>query len=77
MTLENREPTPRRERVAKRGGLFVTDAELIERLGVPEREARAALQMLDTTRGTGFPQKQKLWGNRRYWPAIKAWFDTH
>jgi hypothetical protein len=23
----------------------------------------------------GTPQKQALWGNRRYWPTVRAWFD--
>jgi hypothetical protein len=57
------------------GGLFVTDNQLVERLGVPKRHAKAAIQMLDATRGSGFPPKQKLWGDRRYWPAVKAYFD--
>lgn len=55
--------------------LWVTDAELIRRSGVPEKIARAAIQVLDSTRGSGFPPKQKLWGDRRYWPAVKAFFD--
>lgn len=55
--------------------LFVTDAELIRRLGVPEATGRAALYMLDRERRSGFPPKQKLWGDRRYWPAVKAWLD--
>jgi hypothetical protein len=55
--------------------LFVTDAELIRRMGVPEKVGRAALHVLDRTRDSGFPQKQALWGNRRYWPAVKQWFD--
>jgi hypothetical protein len=55
--------------------LFVTDAELIRRLGVPEKIARAALHALDRDRGSGFPQKQATWGRRRYWPAVEQWFD--
>ena len=55
--------------------LFVTDAELIRRLGVPEKVAYAAIHMLDRTRDSGFPQKLVLWGNRRCWPAVKQWFD--
>lgn len=55
--------------------LYVTDAELIRRMGVPEKIARAALQAFDRDRGKGFPQKQALWGNRRYWPAVKAFLD--
>ncbi len=36
--------------------LYVTDAELIRRMGVPEKIARQALRELDK-RGTGFPRK--------------------
>jgi hypothetical protein len=59
-------------------GLFVTDAELIRRLGVPEKIARGALRALDNMGGrhSGFPQKNKLWGNRRYWPAVRQYFDA-
>lgn len=57
--------------------LFVTDAEMIRRLGVPEKSARAAIFMLDRKRDSGFPPKLALWGNRRYWPAVRAWFDMH
>lgn len=63
---------PRRK---KRGGLFVTDAELIERLCVPEKVAREALRILDRDRTQGFPPKHKFWGDRRYWPAVKDYFD--
>lgn len=55
--------------------LFVTDAELIRRLGVPEKIARAALHALDRDRGSGFPQGKALRGNRRYWPTVEQWFD--
>jgi len=54
--------------------LWVTDAELIRRMGVPERTARETLRMLDA-KPSGFPKKQKLWGDRRYWPAVQAYFD--
>lgn len=54
---------------------FVTDAELIERINVPEKIAREALKALDKNPGvSGFPQKQALWGDRRYWPACRAYF---
>jgi len=59
----------------KRGGLFVTDAELIEKLNVPEKIAREAIKALDAQR-SGFPQKQRLWGDRRYWPAVRAYLDA-
>jgi hypothetical protein len=56
-------------------GLYVTDAELIRRMGVPEKIAREAIRALDANRASGFPQKQKLFGDRRYYPACVAWFD--
>jgi len=50
----------------------VTDAELIRRLGVPEKIAYAAIHALDRDKGSGFPQKQAVWGKRRYWPAVSS-----
>lgn len=55
--------------------LFVTDAELIRILGIPRRRAVQVLQVLDANRASGFPQKQKLWGDRRYLPAVKAYLE--
>jgi len=55
--------------------LWVTDAELIRRLGVPEKLARQAIRALDALKNSGFPQKSKLWGGRRYWPAVRAYLD--
>lgn len=55
--------------------LYLTDAELIRRLGVPEKIARAAIGQAESK--GGFPAKQKLWGGRRYWPAVKAWLDKN
>ena len=56
--------------------LYITDAELIRRMGVPEKVAREAIRMMDLDpRKSGFPQKDKLWGNRRYWPAVKDYLD--
>ena len=57
--------------------LWVTDAEMIRRLGVPEKIARRVIKALDAQRGSGFPQKSKLWGDRRYWPAVVAFYDHH
>ena len=55
--------------------LFVSDNELIRRLGVPEKIARQTLQSLDDDPQSGFPQKQKAWGGRRYWPAVRRYLD--
>ena len=54
----------------------MTDIELIERLGAPEKIAREAIELLDGDKRSGFPPKQKLWGNRRYWPAIEQWLGV-
>jgi hypothetical protein len=44
--------------------LFVTDAELLRRLGVPTRLGKRVIAELDRDwRRSGFPQKQKLWGD--------------
>lgn len=67
--------TERRTRTKKRGGLYVTDAELIEKLGVPEKLAREALHVLDHDRRSGFPRKQALWGGRRHWPSVEKWCE--
>lgn len=57
-----------------RAGLWVTDAELIRRSGVPEKIARQAIEMLDKNTASGFPKKDPLWGNRRYWPAVEMFW---
>jgi hypothetical protein len=55
--------------------LYLNDAELIRRLGVPDRVLRPILPALETKHG--FPRKQALFGGRRYWPAVKTWLDKH
>ena len=55
--------------------LFVTDIEMMRRIGVPEKVARAAIRVLDENPHSGFPKKSELWGNRRYWPAVEVWFQ--
>ena len=55
--------------------LYLTDAELIRRLGVPEKTLRPLLPGLE--KNYGFPPKSPLFGGRRYWPAVKNWLDKH
>lgn len=55
--------------------LYLQDAELIRRLGVPEKAFRAILPALESK--YNFPRKQPLFSQRRYWPAVKAWLDKH
>lgn len=50
--------------------LWVTDDELIKASGVPNDLMRPALAKLDSDRLSGFPKKNPLYGNRRYWPAV-------
>ena len=57
--------------------LYVTDAEMIRRIGVPQKIARDAIQALEQNPRSNFPQKSKLFGNRRYWPAVELWFQRH
>lgn len=78
-TSDRRErKTKRRHRSPNGPGLFITDAELVELLGVPPDIAKQYIAELDRRGATmGFPPKQKQWGDRRYLPAVKAWLDQH
>ncbi len=67
-------PSPRTIE-SERHKLFLTDAEMIRRLGVPERLLRPLLPALESK--YGFPPKSPFFGDRRYWPAVKAWLDKH
>ncbi len=56
--------------------LYLTDAEIIRRLGVPERRARGVMAELEAK--AGFPKKTRIWGaDLRYWPKVKAWLDKY
>lgn len=59
----------------ERETLWVTDEQMARRLGIPWKELRPVLSRLDDNKHSGFPQKKRLWGDRRYWPSIKAYFD--
>lgn len=55
--------------------LYMTDAEIIRRMGVPEKRARHLIKYFDDNPKLLFPMKDKLFGDRRYWPAVKAFLD--
>jgi hypothetical protein len=57
--------------------LWISDADLIRWLGLPEKKGRQVLRKLDQDRRTGFPQKNAFWDNRRYVPAVKQWIARH
>src|ERR1700747_3666310 len=61
---------------SERDKLFVTDIELIRPLAVPKKTGRAAIKELDKFHPgrPRFPQKDPLFGGRRFWPAIEKYF---
>jgi hypothetical protein len=71
---EAEDKKPRKPRVAYLNTEWVTDAELIKRSGVPEPTMRRLLRMWDAQPRFGFPPKVELYGNRRYWPHVQAYF---
>jgi len=61
-------------------GLYVTDCEIIRRLGYGEKRGYRILHVLD--RGIpgfrSYPQKDKLFAGRRFWPDVLQWhMDYH
>lgn len=54
---------------------FMTDAEIIRRLGVPEKIAYQTFHALDHNPLSGFPKKIEHWGNRRRWPKVKEYLE--
>lgn len=52
---------------------YLTQAELIRRLGWPEKRAKLILRQMVAKKG--FPQPQALIGGRYYWPAVRAYLD--
>jgi hypothetical protein len=62
--------TPRPETLEReKDKLYITDAELFRWTLAP------ILPELENRQG--FPRKSKLFGGRRYKPAVKAWLDRH
>lgn len=53
--------------------LYVTDAEIIRRSGIPRDRFYKILGELENKHR--FPKKSPLFCGRRYWPAVKSWFD--
>lgn len=65
--------TERRHRSPRPRGLFVTDEELPDVLGIPAHEAAPMIRALDQNPNSRFPKKQQFWGYRRYLPAVQEW----
>jgi hypothetical protein len=68
----NRPPTTTPEDRPPERDDFVTDAEIARRWKVSEKTARGAIRQLERV---GFPKKDPLFANKRYWPAVKAFID--
>ncbi|UXS96699.1 winged helix-turn-helix domain-containing protein [Agrobacterium tumefaciens] len=58
--------------MAKSDTLFVTEAQCAERLGLSLDQFKMALLTADKS---GFPMKDPLFANRRYWPAVRIWLE--
>lgn len=61
-------------------GLYVTDCEIARRLGFARKSGYEVIHRLD--RGVAgmrqYPQKDVLFGKRRFWPAVLQWhLDYH
>lgn len=55
---------------------FLTDSEIVrefQRRGLTLRDARMAVAALEKMQG--WPFRDPIFGNRRYWPACKAFLD--
>lgn len=52
--------------------LFVTDAECAARIGMSTEDFKVIAATLEKS---GFPFRDPLFKNRRYWPAVRAYLD--
>lgn len=67
---------PRVHRSPHGPGLFVTDRELAEILGLPWDDARLIFAALDANTKINFPKPDRVWGHRRYMPKVREWLDV-
>lgn len=58
--------------MTKASALFLTEAQLAERMGISTELLKGALPSLQKS---GFPAPDPLFQNRRYWPACQAFLD--
>lgn len=66
-------------RVENALSLFVTDEELIARLGLPKgsRGTRVLVELTKQRNRAPFPKKDPLFLDRRYWPAVLQWLNDY
>jgi len=70
--MENGDPTEGRKSRAE--VLFVSDTEMFRRIGISEKIGRIAVRELE--KRMVFPPKDPMFGNKRYWPAVKVFLDA-
>jgi hypothetical protein len=58
--------------MTKASTLFLTDAQVAERIGLTTDEFKRILSGLERD---GFPRADHVFCNRRYWPAIQSFLD--
>lgn len=58
--------------MSKASALFLTEAQIAERIGLATDVFSSALPALAKS---GFPAPDPLFQNRRYWPACQAFLD--
>jgi hypothetical protein len=52
--------------------LFLSDAEIATRLGLKKEEVAERLTVLERQ---GFPRRDPMFHDRRYWPAVREFLD--
>ncbi|OEI83512.1 winged helix-turn-helix domain-containing protein [Brucella sp. BO3] len=52
--------------------LFTTDGDIAKMIGIEHKKCQPALKALEKE---GLPLPDPLFERRRYWPAVKAFFD--
>jgi hypothetical protein len=52
--------------------LFLTDVEIAERVGLAPLDWKATVSALEKS---GLPRPDPMFGERRYWPAVRAFLD--
>jgi hypothetical protein len=58
----------------RREALFIFDTEMYRRMGVSEKVGRVAVRELEKRQV--FPARDPLFGNKRYWPAVRAFLNA-
>lgn len=61
-------------------GLYLPDCEIARRLGFGRKKWYELVKFLETKgipNMRPYPRKDPLFGDKRYWPAVKQWHDDY